>query len=72
MSANTNSRLMSRAEVEAEYGITRRFLEVAAVKGGGPKFVKVGRLCRYRRADVDAWIEMRTVESTSEEPGVGA
>ena len=27
----------------------------------GPKFVKVGRLIRYRRIDVDAWLDERTV-----------
>ena len=27
----------------------------------GPPFIKVGRLVRYRRADVDAWLESRTV-----------
>lgn len=27
----------------------------------GPKFVKVGRLIRYRRTDVDAWLDQQTV-----------
>ena len=72
MPARTDNRLLTRDEVEAEYAISRRFLEISAVKGGGPRFVKVGRLCRYRRADVDAWIDERTVESTSEIPRGGA
>lgn len=28
--------------------------------GTGPKRVKVGRHVRYRRADVEAWLEART------------
>lgn len=72
MLARTDNRLLSRTEVEAEYAISRRFLEISAVKGGGPRFVKVGRLCRYRRADVETWIDERTVSSTSEIPGGGA
>lgn len=27
----------------------------------GPKFVKVGRLIRYRKADIDAWLDQQTV-----------
>jgi predicted DNA-binding transcriptional regulator AlpA len=32
--------------------------------GKGPKFVRVGRLIRYRVSDLDAWLESRTVNST--------
>jgi predicted DNA-binding transcriptional regulator AlpA len=34
--------------------------------GAGPRFVKVGRLVRYTPAALTAWIESRTVASTSE------
>lgn len=27
----------------------------------GPPFIKVGRLVRYRRSDVDAWLRANTV-----------
>lgn len=30
-------------------------------KAEGPPFIKVGRLVRYRRADVEAWLVSRTV-----------
>ena len=45
-------------------------LNVASVRnwrlrGGGPKFIKVGRLVRYRPADIEDWIEKRTFASTS-------
>ncbi|GER07968.1 hypothetical protein GCM10007972_15730 [Iodidimonas muriae] len=37
------------------------------VRGGGPRFVKIsGRSIRYRRLDLDQWIESKLVASTSE------
>ena len=36
-------------------------------RGGGPRFVKVSsRSVRYRRAELDKWIEERTVSHTSQ------
>lgn len=59
-------RLLSRAEVEVNFGLSRRFLEVSAVRGDGPPMVKIGRSVRYRVSDVRAWIEARRVNSTSQ------
>ena len=54
--------LLSRDEVEAEFGVTRRYLELAAWRGDGPPFVKLGRrTVRYRRADILAFIDAMTV-----------
>lgn len=53
----THSRLLDRREVEEHYGITKRFLEVAASKREGPAMVRIGRLVRYRASDIEAWIE---------------
>jgi hypothetical protein len=60
------SRLLSRDEVETTYGIAKRYLELAACKGGGPVFVKVGRLTRYRVQDIEDWISERRYASTSD------
>jgi excisionase family DNA binding protein len=30
-------------------------------KAKGPPFIKVGRLVRYRRSDVDAWLRSNTI-----------
>jgi predicted DNA-binding transcriptional regulator AlpA len=35
------------------------------VTGSGPKFLKLGRSVRYRKGDVQDWLESRTVQSTS-------
>lgn len=50
-------KLLSRDEVEALFGISKRFLELAVRKKNGPVFVKVGRLTRYRLQDVETWIK---------------
>lgn len=31
----------------------------------GPKVIKVGRHCRYRRSDVEAWLASREVRRTA-------
>jgi excisionase family DNA binding protein len=34
--------------------------------GRGPRFVKIGRSCRYRQSDLDAFLEARVFSSTNE------
>ena len=51
----------------AEYlGLKRTTLEAWRCRGGGPKFVKLGRAVRYRQTDLDAWIESRLRENTQQ------
>lgn len=57
MSINETDRLLDRSEVEQHFGIPKRFLELAATRGDGPKLVRIGRLVRYRVTDVRIWIE---------------
>ncbi|MEO1140489.1 MAG: helix-turn-helix domain-containing protein [Pseudomonadota bacterium] len=59
-------RLLTRAEVEEKFGITKRYLELAALNGGGPTMIKIGRRVRYRTSDIVAWIAAHEVHSTSE------
>lgn len=58
--------LLDQTRVAQILGTTTKFLEARRYRGGGPHFVRVGRLVRYRPADVEAWIESRCVGSTSE------
>lgn len=62
----SGERLLSRSEVVAVFGLTQRFLEVAAVAGNGPPMIKIGRSVRYRVSDLRAWIDARRVNSTSD------
>jgi predicted DNA-binding transcriptional regulator AlpA len=59
--------LLSREEIQKEYGLTRRWLELAALTGNGPPFIKIGaRTVRYRRDDLERWLAEREVQSTSQ------
>ena len=40
-------------------------LERFRLTGGGPIFCKLGGSVRYRRTDLDTWLESRLVASTS-------
>ena len=58
--------LLNQAQVARILGVTEKFLEARRVRGGCIPFCKIGSLVRYRRADVNAWIESRRMTSTSE------
>lgn len=60
--------LLNQVRVAEILGTTTKFLEARRVRGGGPKYIRVGRLCRYSRADLNEWIASRRVSSTSETP----
>ena len=45
----------------ADLGISSVTATKWRAKAEGPPFIKVGRLVRYRRADVEAWLASRTV-----------
>ena len=54
-------------EGAAEYlGVSRQLLELLRVGGGGPRFAKLGRLVRYRRAALDEWLVKNERAHTSE------
>ena len=64
--------LLSRDDIERDYkGITRRWLELAALSGQGPPMVKISaRMVRYERGQFEDWLASRTVTSTSQEVAV--
>lgn len=58
--------LYSQNDVAERLGCSVRTLERYRVSGEGPRFVKIGRLVRYRASDLDAWLAGRIRGSTSE------
>jgi predicted DNA-binding transcriptional regulator AlpA len=61
------NRLLSRNEVQIEYGLGRRWLELAAMRGDGPPMRRISaRMIRYQRAELEAWLASRKVASTSQ------
>ena len=65
-----SNELLSRADIarETKGGISERWLELAALSGDGPPMVRISRrMIRYRRDTFEAWLDARTVQSTSQE-----
>ena len=61
----TNQRVFLDTPEAANYlGLQSSTLEAWRCRGGGPAFVKLGRLVRYRHADLDAFIEDRVQTNT--------
>jgi predicted DNA-binding transcriptional regulator AlpA len=57
----THSPLIDEKHLCAELGISSVTATKWRAKAAGPPFIKVGRLVRYRRADVEAWLASRTI-----------
>lgn len=54
-------------DAAAQYiGRTPGWLEKQRVTGGGPSFIKMGRLVRYRKSALDAWLDQQSRRSTAE------
>ncbi len=54
-------KLMSTAAVSEYLGIAESTLALYRVMGTGPKFIKVlNRMVRYRRRDVEEWLDAQT------------
>lgn len=53
------SNLMTTSEAADYLASTKTTLEQWRARNDGPPFVKMGRSVRYRRADLDQWIEAR-------------
>ena len=60
--AIVSDKLLTRAEAAAYLGIRPQTLAVWALTGRyGLRMVQVGRSVRYRKSDLDEWLERRTV-----------
>ncbi len=60
--------LLSRDDIEREYKLSRRWLELVALSGDGPPMVRLSRrMVRYQRGVFEDWLAARTVHSTSDE-----
>lgn len=55
--------LLCERAVAGEYGLSIPWLRRARLERHGPAFLRVGtRMVRYRRADVEAFLESRVVQ----------
>lgn len=53
-------------EAAAYVGLSKITLQRFRITGDGPAFIKLGGAVRYRRSDLDEWLESRVKQSTSE------
>jgi predicted DNA-binding transcriptional regulator AlpA len=61
--------LLKTEDAASYLGLSPSLLNKLRLTGGGPKFLRLaGRAIRYRRADLDAWVDASAVESTSQYP----
>lgn len=59
--------LLDEKSACAHLGITRRQLKELRLRGGGPRFVRIGASPRYRIDWLAAYIDANAVGSTAEE-----
>jgi len=62
----TNTPFLDSDQAAEYLGLKRTTLEAWRTRGSGPRFVKLGRLVKYRRSDLDAFIESRVRSNPSE------
>ena len=63
----SESTLLNREEAAKYLGVRSQTLAVWAVSGRyNLPMIKVGRSCRYRKSDLDAWLTSRTVGSVDQ------
>lgn len=63
--ANPSSLEYLNTEQAAEYlQVSTQWLEIGRVKGYGPKFIKLGRLVRYKRTSIDEYLEKHQIDNT--------
>ena len=48
------------------FRISRQTLRVWRMNGYGPIFIRVGRCIRYRREDLDVWLEKQAIANAPE------
>jgi excisionase family DNA binding protein len=56
----TFGELVDEVSLATRLGVSRSTLQSWRYAGRGPRFIKLGRLIRYRTADVDAYLQAHT------------
>jgi len=64
-----NNQLLTTHEVAARYRLSKSFWNSLRVRGGGPRFFRIGSKVFYRKEDIERWLEGRCATSTAEYAG---
>jgi predicted DNA-binding transcriptional regulator AlpA len=63
------SELLCERDVEHDYRLSVPWLRRARLERQGPVFLRLGkRMIRYRRADIEAYLASRVVDTRAERP----
>jgi predicted DNA-binding transcriptional regulator AlpA len=54
------SELIDEPTLASRLGVSRSTLQSWRYTGRGPRFIKLGRMVRYRSADIDAYLRANT------------
>ncbi len=60
------AQLLDEKDVAEVFRISRQTLRVWRMNGRGPIFIRVGRCIRYRREDLDVWLEKQAIANAPE------
>jgi len=66
MKMDQATRYINDQDLAEMLGMSRNWLQIMRVRGGGPPFFKIGASCRYDLAEVTKWLEIRKCRSTSD------
>lgn len=58
--ASASSDLIDEPALAARLGVSRSTLQSWRYAGRGPRFIKLGRMIRYRTSDIDAFLRANT------------
>ena len=61
--------VLNERQVQAVYGLSVPYLRRARRERLGPRFLKVGKLVRYRRIDIEAYLSAHAVETNEARHG---
>jgi predicted DNA-binding transcriptional regulator AlpA len=56
--------ILNERQVQEVFGFSVPYLRRARRERRGPRFLKVGKLVRYRRADIESFLTAHVVETT--------
>jgi predicted DNA-binding transcriptional regulator AlpA len=60
----TAPEILNERQVQEIYGFSIPYLRRTRHERRGPRFLKIGKLVRYRRSDIETYLAEHTVETT--------
>jgi predicted DNA-binding transcriptional regulator AlpA len=59
----TDSNVLNERQAASVLGCSVALMRKWRLYGAGPSYLKIGRLVRYRQADIDSFLEVHRVET---------